>query len=160
MASKNVVIPPRTDDPNEEKKFFETICLNINDIYADLIVAEADIDTAESDIDDLELWADGIDTWAGTIDTWIAVMDAVAAKTGTATLTTSERRILCSGTFTVTLPVVSGNSGKDYYIKNSGTGVITIEGNGSETIDNNLNLTLTSMESVHILCSGTAWWII
>jgi len=139
MASKNVVIPPRTDDPNEEKKFFETICLRVNDIAADLIVAE-------SDIDDLE--------------TWQAVMDAVAAKTGTATLTTSERRILCSGTFTVTLPVVSGNSGKDYYIKNSGTGVITIEGNGSETIDNNLNLTLTSMESVHVLCSGTAWWII
>jgi len=139
MASKNVVIPPRTDDPNEEKKFFETICLRVNDTAADLIVAE-------SDIDDLE--------------TWQAVMDAVAAKTGTATLTTSERRILCSGTFTVTLPVVSGNSGKDYYIKNSGTGVITIEGNGSETIDNNLNLTLTSMESVHILCSGTAWWII
>ena len=139
MASKNVVIPPRTDDPNEEKKFFETICLRVNDIAADLIVAE-------SDIDDLE--------------TWQAVMDAVAAKTGTATLTTSERRILCSGTFTVTLPVVSGNSGKDYYIKNAGTGVITIEGNGSETIDNNLNLTLTSMESVHVLCDGTEWWII
>jgi len=153
MASKNVVIPPRTDDPNEEKKFFETICLRVNDTAADLIVAEADIDTAESDIDTAESDIDDLETWQ-------AVMDAVAAKTGTATLTTSERRILCSGTFTVTLPVVSGNSGKDYYIKNSGTGVITIEGNGSETIDNNLNLTLTSMESVHILCDGTEWWII
>ena len=167
MTTKQLVVVPRTTvkvlgpdkkeidivSPLEVGRFYLNISREVNDIAADLIVAEADIDTAESDIDTAESDIDDLETWQ-------AVMDAVAAKTGTATLTTSERRILCSGTFTVTLPTAVGNTGKDYYIKNTGTGIITVEGDGSETIDNNLNIILASMDSAHVVSDNVEWWII
>jgi hypothetical protein len=44
---KDYVVPPRTDDPEEMRKFYEQVCLYINTNIAD-------IETAETDITDLE----------------------------------------------------------------------------------------------------------
>jgi len=43
-----------------------------------------------------------------------------------------------SGSFTVNLPSAVGIGGKIYQIKNSGSGVITVDANGSQTIDGQL----------------------
>ena len=66
-----------------------------------------------------------------------------------------------SGTFTVTLPTAAGITGKQFAIKNSGTGVITVDGNGTETIDGSLTFILsTKGESIWVVSDGANWKVI
>lgn len=66
-----------------------------------------------------------------------------------------------SGTFTVTLPTAVGLEGQYFIIKNSGTGVITIDGDGSETIDGSLNFSLSiQYESIAVVSNGSNWVIV
>lgn len=66
-----------------------------------------------------------------------------------------------SGTFTVTLPTAVGIEGQYFIIKNSGAGVITIEGDGSETIDGVTFKTLAvQYESMTVVSSGANWIIV
>jgi hypothetical protein len=65
-----------------------------------------------------------------------------------------------SGTFTVTLPTSIGRIGQEYIIKNSGVGTITLEGDGTETIDGSLNLTLETKVCYTIISDGANWIII
>jgi hypothetical protein len=81
------------------------------------------------------------------------------AKTGAYTITADDYCIDCtSGTFTVTLlPAVQG---RIYVIKNSGTGTITIDGDGSETIDDTTTKTLSTQYSSYTLMGKSGGWII
>jgi len=57
------------------------------------------------------------------------------AVNGTYTITANDYLIdATSGTFQITLPSAVGIKGKIYVIKNSGNGVITLDGSGSQTI--------------------------
>jgi hypothetical protein len=63
---------------------------------------------------------------------------------------------------TVTLPTVADNTGREITIKkvDSGTGTLTIEGEGSETIDDALNVVLfKQFESVTVYSDGSEWHI-
>lgn len=67
------------------------------------------------------------------------LLDAAAVltfKTVTSTYVVlpTDVYIRCNGTFTVTLPPATG-SALVYVIKNVGTGIITIDGDGADTID-------------------------
>jgi hypothetical protein len=72
--------------------------------------------------------------------------------------------VLCdtsAGTFTVTLPASS--SGDQVLVKMVGTGtnIVTIDGNGTETIDGSLTKTLLAQyESLLLLADGSNWHII
>lgn len=90
---------------------------------------------------------------------------SVVSKTTTYTATTSDDVILASGSaFTITLFASSGNSGKVLRIKktdSSLSNIITLDGNGSETIDGALTTTLnTQYEEVTIVCDGSNWHIL
>ncbi|MGE3278033.1 MAG: hypothetical protein AB7O67_23220 [Vicinamibacterales bacterium] len=86
---------------------------------------------------------------------------AVAAKTTTYTVTTSDNVLTASGTFTITLYAASGNTGRLLEIKNIGTGTVTIDGNASETIDGETTYVLEQQyESVTLLCTGSGWVIL
>ena len=87
---------------------------------------------------------------------------AYTAKTANYTATATDYTINCtSGTFTVTLPTAVGIAGKIYVIKNSGTGVITVDGDGAETIDGDVNYALSSQyESISVQSNGANWVII
>lgn len=50
-------------------------------------------------------------------------------------LTEKPTAYICSGTFTITPPTVVGNGGKRFSIVNVGIGVLTIDPDGSETIN-------------------------
>lgn len=65
-----------------------------------------------------------------------------------------------SAAFTLTLPPAADRF-KILYVKNIGTSgnALTIDGNGSETIDNNTTLILSDLDSVRIQSDGTEWWI-
>jgi hypothetical protein len=65
-----------------------------------------------------------------------------------------------SGTFTITLPSSVGISGKQYIIKNSGNGIITLDTESSQTIDGNLSITLTQNETVEVISDGSNWKVV
>ena len=66
-----------------------------------------------------------------------------------------------SNTFTVTLPTAVGCEGQYFIIKNSGTGVITVDGNSTETIDGALNKILAvQYESMTVISNGANWIIV
>lgn len=85
------------------------------------------------------------------------------AKTANYTITTSDYLIDCtSGTFTVTLPTASSaTAGKLFVVKNSGAGVITVQGNGAELIDAaNTKALAVQYSLVAVMSTGTKWIII
>jgi hypothetical protein len=87
---------------------------------------------------------------------------AYLARTTTYTATTSDYFIDCTtGTFTVNLFTAVGNTGRILIIKNSGTGTITVDPNGTQTIDGATTQSLaTQWSRVHIISDGANWKII
>lgn len=92
----------------------------------------------------------------------------VVTKTGTATLTNSERVVLADATtaaFTMTLPTAAVSTPYPiFYIKkidSSLANIVTIDANGSETIDGLLSITLANRgETVTLQSDGTNWRVI
>lgn len=72
----------------------------------------------------------------------------------------TDEVLLCNGTFTVTLPTASGIGGKVYQIKNVGTGLVTVDGNASETIDGSLTVVVAAGNNLYIMSDGTNWVIL
>ncbi len=89
-------------------------------------------------------------------------------KTTTATLTASETVVLADATsaaFTITLPTAASSTPYTiFFIKKIDTALanlVTIDGNGSETIDGMLSITLSQRgESVFLQSDGTNWRIL
>ncbi len=83
------------------------------------------------------------------------------AQTATYAILTSDGIVDCDGTFTITLPTAVGVAGKYYELKNSGTGVITVDTTSAETIDGGATAVLTTQyESITVASTGTNWIII
>lgn len=86
---------------------------------------------------------------------------AVLNITGAYTIASGDDIILAAGTFTVTLPTAFFISGKEYTIKNIGSGAITVAQNGSETIDGSTDdVVLAQNDSVIVVSDGSNWQII
>ena len=87
-------------------------------------------------------------------------------KTGNYTATINDHLILCnasSGSFTITLPAVAIVTGLILHIKKIDISVntVTIDGDGTETIDKGLTAILTAQfEVISIQSDGTEWWIL
>lgn len=86
----------------------------------------------------------------------------VTTITGTTTLSSAHSVVLCNSAsaFTVNLPAASTSSGWHYWIKNINAGLVTIDGSGSETIDDALTQVLNKYDAAHIVCDGAEWWIV
>lgn len=90
---------------------------------------------------------------------------SVSTKTTTYTLSTTDDLILADGTsgaFTLTLPTAVGNTGKLFKMKkiDSSVNAITIDGDGSETMDGATTRALsTQYESLDIVSDGSNWVI-
>ena len=79
----------------------------------------------------------------------------------TYTILVTDVTVNCTAnTFTATLPTAVGVTGQKYYIKNSGTGLITVEGDGTETIDDELNQVLAQYEALTVISTGSDWIIV
>ena len=82
-----------------------------------------------------------------------------SAKTGAYTVVTTDRGSLIdctSGTFTLAFQACA-TLGSDWscYIRNSGTGVITLDPNGAETIDGGSTYDLSSGHAAFVQCDGS-----
>ena len=84
----------------------------------------------------------------------------VVNKTSTYTLLESDAVCLCTGTFTVTLPTAVGITGKTYYVKNISTGVITLDGDGTETIDGDADQEVREWDTIQVTSDGANWVIL
>jgi hypothetical protein len=80
--------------------------------------------------------------------------------TSTYTITADDHTIDASGTFNVTLPTAVIGAGRQYRIKNTGTGVITVNTTSSQLIDNLPSVTLAFYDSVILESDGANWIII
>lgn len=65
-----------------------------------------------------------------------------------------------TGTFTVTLPSAVGVVGKNYTLKNSGSGVITMATTSSQTIDGSTTQTLSHLNAIIVASDGSNWKIV
>lgn len=108
------------------------------------------------------------DTTAGTLTKRIADLEGaggetitISAKTGAYTVVAGDLGAVIdctSGTFTVSLTAAATlGAGFHCWIKNYGSGAITIDPNASEDIDGYSSIILRPGESVQIFCTGTAW---
>lgn len=83
------------------------------------------------------------------------------AKTATYTTTVQDYTVDCTtGTYTINLVTAVGNAGKIFVIKNTGAGTITVDANGTETIDGALTVTLATNQSVTVQSTGANYIII
>ncbi len=81
-----------------------------------------------------------------------------AAKTTAYTITSSDGAIEgTSGPYTITLPTAVGISGRNYTVKNSGDVSLTVDANGSELIDDALNVVLTPQTVMELISTGANW---
>lgn len=82
------------------------------------------------------------------------------AKTANYTLTAYDYLVnATANSFDLTLPTAVGCTGRQYVLKNSGTGIITVKTTSSQTIDNNASgvLTLVQWDSLVVMSTGSDW---
>lgn len=122
------------------------------------IVLPADVSLDSNDAL-LILWYNStLSKWLSTSRTYLPL----TTKTGAYTATTLDHVIRCDasgGAFTITLPPAAGLSGFDLYIiKVDGSGnAVTVDGNGSETINLSVTFILGAHDAIHIVCDGSNW---
>lgn len=86
------------------------------------------------------------------------VLPYATASTTYAVKTSDYLLNFTTGTFTATLPTAVGCTGKNYILKNSGTGAITIATTSSQTIDLSSTYPLGSQNKyVHVVSDGANW---
>ena len=91
---------------------------------------------------------------------------SIAEKSAAYTLTSIDDIILASASgagFTLTLPSYVNVAGKIFEIKkiDSTANTVTIDADGSETIDGNLNIPLfTQYDSLTLTAGSAGWWIV
>jgi len=94
------------------------------------------------------------------------VTTADVTKTANYTAAITDHAIFCdatSGAITITLPSASPAQGREYHIKkiDSSTNTVTIDGNGSQTIDGALTqVIIFQYDSVMIKADGSNWFIL
>jgi len=85
----------------------------------------------------------------------------IVVKTSAYTVEENDDLVICNSTtpFTVTLLAATG-SGRIVNIKNINTGLVTLEGDGSDTIDGILNQSIYQYNNIQVCDYASGKWII
>jgi microcystin-dependent protein len=89
-----------------------------------------------------------------------APVSGYVAKTTTYAVVAGDKGKLidCTGTWTLSLlAAATAADGFNVSVRNSGTGVITVDPNLSETVDGGATLAINAGESLVLYCNGTLW---
>lgn len=89
-----------------------------------------------------------------------AIGQVVQVKAVAYTALVTDDLIKCTGTWTLDLFTAVGNDAKALEIKNSGTGVITMDAFGAQTIDGATTRTLSGGASIRIRSDGANWIVV
>lgn len=104
--------------------------------------------------------APGIDWTPAGVVVSPAILNYAAFEAASGTHTLADVPVVyCNGTFTVNLPPAAVATGRIYHVVNVGSGTITIDGDGSETINGAATLALTTQWSVATLHSNGGGWV-
>ena len=101
----------------------------------------------------------------GTV-TFNGLVSGLVTKTSNYTVSQNDYTVLgdaTSGGITFTLPIASSNTGRIFYIKkiDSSVNTVTIDGNGSETIDEGTTAIITNQyEAITVQSDGSNWHIL
>ncbi len=96
---------------------------------------------------------------AGGVSSFTGVAFAIVTKSTTYTVAPNDHTILCTGSFTITLPTTGLKVGQEFVIKNIGTGVITVS--STANIDGSTTYTIGAQyASINVQWDGTQYWII
>jgi len=124
-------------------------------------VTEGQFKTALSDLRSYLAGLLGTDGSAATaLITLGSLGSGYVSKTATYTVVSGDRgrMIDCSGTFTLNLTAAATlGAGFTIAVRNSGTGVVTLDPSGAELIDGVATVTLAPGEAYDLYCTGTAW---
>jgi hypothetical protein len=86
---------------------------------------------------------------------------SIQSKSATYTALVTDDVILCTGTWTLSLYTAVGNAGKLLFVKNNGTGIITVDPNAGETIDGESTVEIANQYSaLYLMSDGTNWVIL
>lgn len=90
---------------------------------------------------------------------------SISTKTANYTLTAADHTVLfdtTGGALTATLPAAADHVGRLYVLKNIGAGInaLTVDGDGSETIDGLTTQTVPLLGALIIQSTGTAWVVL
>jgi len=101
----------------------------------------------------------------GGLNTTEGVKRKVTTQTSaTLTLDATHHIVLCdasSNAITITLPAAASHNSREYYIKAiDATNLVTVDANGTETIDGKLTKTLALNSTMKIINNGSNWFII
>lgn len=100
----------------------------------------------------------GASNQAGALLNLGALASSTVAKTANYTVVLTDRgeSIFCNGTFTLSLTAAATlNDGFSFAVVNVGSGTVTINPNGSETIDGQATLALSQGQSCFVTTNGT-----
>lgn len=101
------------------------------------------------------------DTGALLISAEILPRVSVVSVSADYTASVNDQVIECTAALTVTLPAAAGANGVRLAVVNAGTGVVTVDADGSETISGSLTWTIgTQWDCMEIVCDGAAWRIV
>lgn len=110
--------------------------------------------------DPIKALSEGIDSAVSTAFGKIFLNDAVS-KSSAYTVTSSDQGKLfnVTNTTTITLPA-SGSVGPNFVVavRNNGSGVVTIDGNSSETINGSVTMALNPGFSAVLMADGNGWF--
>lgn len=100
----------------------------------------------------------------GTVPTALSALGALVSghslRSSAAPVTTADRGrlIVATGTWTMALPAAAtAGAGFGFLVSNGGSGTITLDPSGSETIDGAATLALGAGRSGLVVCTGSAW---
>jgi hypothetical protein len=123
---------------------------------------KGDIDGAKNG--DILIYDEENEIWINAdadLDGYERVRKEIRTETSNYVMVFDDSLILCDGTFTVTLPAAVEATGKIFRIKNIGTGIITVDGDETETIDDGLTAVMECQyEVITIISTGTEWFIV
>lgn len=140
-------------DANEGTPNANPIILD-SDGYADLWLGAGSYKFVLDDANDVTIYTvDNIEGDAATVTTY------TISTTTNIDATYANGVILASSSPTLNL-LAASSAGDGFYIdvKNTGSGVVTIDPNASETIDGAATLTINAGYSARIYCNSTAWF--
>jgi hypothetical protein len=87
-------------------------------------------------------------------------INQLVTETANYTASVNDSAILCTGTFTTTLPASGVPVGKTYRLKNTGTGTCTLATGNLSTIDGSSTAVLAvQYASIDVIFDGTNWWV-